>query len=80
MCFPTIRSWFWKSARVIRLGFLQQNAFHQEDTCVPMEKQYKMMETILYLYKKSRALITMGMPMSILKEGHYFRKSNRHQV
>ena len=23
-------------ARVIRLGFLQQNAFHQEDTCVPM--------------------------------------------
>ena len=61
-------------ARVIRLGFLQQNAFHQEDTCVPMEKQYKMMETILYLYKKSRALITMGMPMSILKEDTIFEK------
>ena len=28
-------------ARVIRLGFLQQNAFHAEDTCVPMEKQFK---------------------------------------
>ncbi len=27
-------------ARVIRLGFLQQNAFHAEDTCVPMEKQF----------------------------------------
>lgn len=39
-------------ARVIRLGFLQQNAFHAEDTCVPMEKQFKMMETILYLYEK----------------------------
>ena len=38
-------------ARVIRLGFLQQNAFHAEDTCVPMEKQFKMMETILYLEK-----------------------------
>ena len=25
-------------ARVIRLGFLQQNAFHAEDTCVPMVK------------------------------------------
>ena len=28
-------------ARVIRLGFLQQNAFHQEDTSVPMEDVYK---------------------------------------
>ena len=36
-------------ARVIRLGFLQQNAFHTDDTCVPLEKQYKMMEIILYL-------------------------------
>ena len=36
-------------ARVIRLGFLQQNAFHADDTCVPLEKQYKMMEIILYL-------------------------------
>lgn len=57
-------------ARVIRLGFLQQNAFHAEDTCVPMEKQFKMMETILYLYEKCRALINRGMPVSILKEGN----------
>lgn len=61
-------------ARVIRLGFLQQNAFHKEDTCVPLEKQMKMMETILYLYQKSRALVTMGMPMSILKEDNIFEK------
>ena len=61
-------------ARVIRLGFLQQNAFHKEDTCVPMEKQYYMMETILYLYKKSKELITMGMPMSVLKEDPIFDK------
>ena len=61
-------------ARVIRLGFLQQNAFHKDDTCVPMEKQYKMMEIILYLYKKSRALVTMGMPMSVLKEDTIFEK------
>lgn len=61
-------------ARVIRLGFLQQNAFHPDDTCVPMEKQYKMMETILYLYRKCRALILMGMPMSVLKEDNIFEK------
>ena len=59
-------------ARVIRLGFLQQNAFHKDDTCVSLEKQFKMMDVILYLYKKSRRLVTMGMPMSVLKaEGIY---------
>ena len=61
-------------AKVIRVGFLQQNAFHQEDTCVPMDKQFKMMEIILYLYKKSRSLISMGMPMSVLKEDKIFDK------
>lgn len=61
-------------AKVIRVGFLQQNAFHKDDTCVPMAKQFKMMDTILYLYKKSRSLISMGMPMSILKEDPIFDK------
>lgn len=61
-------------ARVIRLGFLQQNAFHPEDTCVPLEKQLAMMQTILYLYDKSRALVTMGMPMSILKQSNIFER------
>ena len=61
-------------AKVIRIGFLQQNAFHKEDTCVPLEKQFKMMEIILYLYKKSRSLISMGMPMSVLKEDKIFDK------
>lgn len=61
-------------AKVIRVGFLQQNAFHKDDTCVPMEKQFKMMDVILYLYKKSRSLISMGMPMSVLKEDKIFDK------
>jgi len=61
-------------AKVIRLGFLQQNAFHAEDTSVPLAKQFKMMEIILYLNKRSKALITMGMPMSILKEDHIFEQ------
>ena len=61
-------------ARVIRLGFLQQNAFHPEDTCVPLAKQKLMMETILYLYQKSKVLISMGMPMSVLREDPIFDK------
>ena len=61
-------------ARVIRLGFLQQNAFHKDDTCVSMEKQFKMMEVILYLYQRSRELVARGMPMSVLKAEGIFEK------
>ena len=39
-----------------------------------MEKQLKMMETILYLYEKCRALVNRGMPVSILKEDRIFEK------
>lgn len=61
-------------AKVIRLGFLQQNAFHKDDTCVSMEKQFRMMDVILYLYRKSRKLVAMGHPMSVLKAEGIFEK------
>ncbi|MBQ1193638.1 MAG: V-type ATP synthase subunit A [Lachnospiraceae bacterium] len=61
-------------ARVIRLGFLQQNAFHKDDTCVPLVKQLKMMQLILYLYEKSKILVNMGMPVSVLKAQDVFEK------
>jgi V/A-type H+-transporting ATPase subunit A len=61
-------------ARVIRLGFVQQNAYHPSDTYVPLSKQLKMMQTILYLYKKSKKLISMNMPMSVLREENIFDK------
>lgn len=53
-------------ARVIRVGFLQQNAFHAVDTYVPLEKQLKMMEVILYLYDKCNALVAKQVPVSTL--------------
>ena len=53
-------------AKVIRTGFLQQNAFHKVDTYVPLKKQYQMMETILYLDEKAEALVKMGMPLSVM--------------
>ncbi|MBB5264700.1 V/A-type H+-transporting ATPase subunit A [Catenibacillus scindens] len=61
-------------ARVIRLGFLQQNAYHPSDTYVPLAKQLKMMETILYLYDKCEALIGLNMPMSLLREDRIFEE------
>ena len=47
-------------ARVIRLGFLQQNAFHKDDTCVSMEKQFFMMETILLRNLQATAPMYVG--------------------
>lgn len=61
-------------ARVIRLGFLQQNAFHDQDTSVSLEKQEKMMEVILYLYHRCKEMISMGMPMSLLLENKIFSR------
>ncbi len=51
-------------ARVIRLGFLQQNAFHADDTYVPLAKQARMMETILYLYGQAKGVVAKGIPVS----------------
>ena len=61
-------------ARVIRQGFLQQNAFHEEDRNVPLKKQFLMMETILYLYSRSKELIAAGHPMSVLLRESIFEK------
>ena len=58
-------------ARVIRLGFLQQNAFHPDDTCVSLEKQFKMMEVILYLYKKCRPYHCNGHAYVCTKTGKH---------
>lgn len=55
-------------ARVIRVGFLQQNAYHKDDTFVPLSKQLLMMETILTLYHNAqdalKAQVSMGNIMS----------------
>ncbi len=51
-------------ARVIRVGFLQQNAFHPEDTYVPLEKQLKMMEVILHMYHVCRDIVAKQVPIS----------------
>lgn len=63
-----------ETARVIRVGFLQQNAFHKDDTFVPLEKQKLMMKTILYLYKKSKQLISASIPIARIMETGLFDK------
>lgn len=61
-------------ARVIRVGFLQQNAFHKDDTFVPLEKQKLMMKVILHLENKARQLILASIPISRISELGLFDK------
>lgn len=61
-----------ETARVIRVGFLQQNAFHANDTYVPLAKQLWMMDAIMHLYDKSCELVSAGVPMSAMSERGLF--------
>lgn len=63
-----------ETARVIRVGFLQQNAFHADDTFVPLEKQKLMMKVILYLNKKAKQLVAANVPISGIIESGLFEK------
>ena len=57
-----------QKARTIRLGFLQQNAFHADDTYVPLEKQNKMMDIILLFDKRIRETVEKGVVFSKIAE------------
>ena len=61
-----------ETAKVIRVGFLQQNAYHAEDTYVPLEKQLGMMKVILYLYDQCAAMIKKGYAISAILETGIF--------
>lgn len=61
-------------AKVIRVGFLQQNAFHKDDTYVSLKKQLGMMKAILHLYTRSQALVASGVPLSKITELGLFDK------
>ncbi len=61
-------------AKVIRQGFLQQNAFHENDTYVPMRKQYQMMDVILHLADRTREAVSKGVVCSALRATGIFEK------
>ena len=63
-----------ETARVIRVGFLQQNAFHAEDTYVPLEKQKLMMKVILHLHDKAKEVVAREIPLARVTEQGLFDK------
>ncbi|MDD6489731.1 MAG: V-type ATP synthase subunit A [Clostridia bacterium] len=63
-----------ETAKAIRVGFLQQNAFHPDDTFVPLKKQKLMMKAILHLYTKAKHIIAAAIPISRIMELGLFEK------
>lgn len=63
-----------ETAKLIRVGYLQQNAFHKDDTYVPLEKQKLMMKIILYLHNKAKQLVSVSIPISRILSTGWFDK------
>ena len=61
-------------AKVVRVGYLQQNAFHKDDTYVPLAKQLKMMHVILYLNKKCQEAVAQGKVVRAISETGIFEQ------
>lgn len=56
------------TSKSIREDFLQQNAFHDVDTFCPLEKQFKMLDTILYFYDRGQEALVKGAYFSEIEE------------
>ncbi|MDO5714842.1 MAG: V-type ATP synthase subunit A [Tissierellia bacterium] len=60
--------------RVLKVGFLQQNAFHKIDTFVPLEKQFEMLKTIDLLYQWGKKALVQNIPISQIKDEKLYSK------
>ncbi len=63
---PDDQRWVLTVARLIRNGFLQQNFFDDEDTFVPLEKQFGMLDVIDRIYERGLEGLQKGIPVSQL--------------
>lgn len=61
-------------AKLVKIGFLQQNAYHENDTYVPLLKQYKMLKVIEKLYDRAGGCIKQGIPIKDVKNEVLFEE------
>ena len=66
-----------ETAKVIREGFLQQNAFHEHDAYMLPANQMAMMRIILRLYDGARNIVGTGIPIRQLQETGIFTALER---
>jgi V/A-type H+-transporting ATPase subunit A len=69
-------------ARIIKTGYLQQNAFHPQDLYTILPNQYNMLKVIDKLYDRAYTCIKEGIPLSQVKEEKLFSDINlmKYQV
>jgi len=61
-------------ARVVRLGFAQQNAYHPSDVYTPMARQQTIMEIILHLHDVCIKLLDAGIEMDAIQKEDIFER------
>lgn len=61
-------------ARVIKRGFLQQNAMHEVDTFVPLVKQYRMLKTIDHLNNRAKEALSYSIPQREIRSSELFEE------
>jgi V/A-type H+-transporting ATPase subunit A len=59
-------------SRVIKIGYLQQNAYHKNDAHVSLKKQYTMLKVIEKLYDSCLECVKRGAPISKVKNDELF--------
>ncbi len=65
------------TAKVLREGFLQQNAFHKTDTYMPAKAQMEMLTVILHLHDRARELVAHAIPIGLLEDTGVFAALSR---
>ncbi|MFA5014768.1 MAG: V-type ATP synthase subunit A [Actinomycetota bacterium] len=55
------------TARMLREDFLHQIAYHEVDTYTPIEKQYKMIDTIIYFYNQADNYLKMNIEIKAIE-------------
>lgn len=59
-------------AKIIKNGYLQQNAFHPQDLYTVLPQQYHMLQVIKELYDRANNCIKKGIPISKVKDEKLF--------
>ena len=56
-----------ETARLLREGFLQQNALHEVDAYAPIEKQMRILRLMLHFHHRAQGIIAKGCPITVLR-------------
>ena len=65
------------TARSLREDFLQQNAFHEEDTYASLQKQFRLLQSILHFHRTSKEALQKGISIEDIRKLPILEKISR---